>query len=318
MTIARTDRTLQGQGAIAGEPKVQLGVQKTEPQAVITTRIIILHLLTLGVLVVPFDWGLVWLTLATFIPRMLAVECGYHRYFAHRAFKTSRAFQLILAIVAVSSGQRGILWWASIHRVHHSHADAEGDVHSPQMGGLWHAHMGWALRGKNADTNLDLIPDFARYPELRLLNKFHYLPGLVLLIGLFVAGATGWLGSHIGGVQAVIWGFFFSTFLVLHVTWAVNSIVHAGGRYGGTRRYPTQDASVNHPWLAIPTMGGAWHNNHHRYAAAARAGFARWEIDPSYLVLRLLAAVGLVWDLRPVPAEVLAEGGLARGARPRP
>lgn len=291
-------------------PKRQFGIQKAEPLALIKTRVIVLHLLTLGVFFVPFAWGLVWLTAATFGLRMLGVECGYHRYFAHRAFKTSRAGQFILAVLAVSSGQRGLLWWASLHRQHHSHADAEGDVHSPRVSGFWYAHMGWALQAKNINTDLDLIPDFARYPELRWLNKFHYVPGFTLMVGLYVAGTAGWLGSSIGGLQAVIWGFFLSTCLVLHTTFAVNSLVHGDGRFGGTRRYATRDASVNHAWLALPTMGGAWHNNHHRYAASAKAGFAWWELDLGYVALRVLAAFGIVWDLRPVPADVLAEGGV--------
>jgi len=309
-TTSQTDFALEGTGSIAAGPRVRLGIQKTEPQPVITVRIIILHLVgLLGVFLVPFDWSLVWLTAATFIPRMWAVECGYHRYFSHRAFKTSRVFQFILALLCVSTGQRGILWWASTHRLHHSHADAKGDVHSPRLSGFWYGHMGWTLNWRNANTNLDLIPDFARFPELRLLNKFHYVPGMFLLLGLYFAGEAGWLGSRIGGLQAVIWGFFFSTLLVLHCTFAVNSVAHEGGRYGGTRRYVTPDSSVNHPWLAIPTMGGAWHNNHHRYPAAARAGFAWWEVDIGYLVLKLLAATRVVWDLRPVPADVLDEGG---------
>jgi stearoyl-CoA desaturase (Delta-9 desaturase) len=310
MATARTDPTSENRGPSPAGRKVRFGMQRAEPQRVITVRIIILHLVALGVFFVPFEWSLVWLAAALFILRVLAVECGYHRYVAHRAFKTSRTFQFILAALAVTSGQRGILWWGSTHRVHHAHADAEGDVHSPVVSGLWYGHMGWTLNGKNADTNLDLIPDFARFPELRWLNKFHYVPGMFLLLGLYLAGEAGWLGSRVGGVQAVVWGMFFSTALVLHTTFAVNSIGHEGGRYGGTRRYATDDASVNHAWLALPTMGGGWHNNHHRYPAAARAGFAWWEIDPGYALLKLLAAAGIVWDLRPVPADVLAEGGL--------
>src|SRR5262252_8495508 len=138
MLTAQTDVPRERTGSITGHPKVRLGIQRAEPQAVITVRIIILHVLALGVFVVPFDRRLVWLTVATFIPRMLAMECAYHRYFAHRTFKTSRVFQFILAVVAVSTGQRGILWWAATHRVHHSHADEEGDVHSPRLSGLWY------------------------------------------------------------------------------------------------------------------------------------------------------------------------------------
>jgi stearoyl-CoA desaturase (delta-9 desaturase) len=314
MTPPQPDIALGRTSTAPARRKVRLGMQRAEPQGVITVRIIILHVLSLGVFVVPFDWNLVWLTAATYVPRMLGMEIAYHRYFAHRAFKTSRAFQFVLALLAVTTGQRGILWWASTHRVHHSHADVDGDVHSPRVSGFWHGHMGWTLDGKNADTNLDLVPDFARYPELLWLNKFHYVPGFFLLLGIFFAGHAGWFGSGVGGVSAVIWGFFFSTALVLHGTFAVNSLGHEGGRFGGSQRYATRDASVNHPWLAIPVMGGGWHNNHHRYPAAARAGFAWWEIDPAYIVLRMLAAVRIVWDLRAVPPDVLAEGGLGTPA----
>lgn len=317
MTTAETAVALETTEPTAGRARARFGIQKAEPQWLITVRIILLHLLALGIFFVEFDWRLVWLAAATCIPRMIATECVYHRYFAHRAFKTSRPFQFLLAALAVSTGQRGILWWASTHRRHHRYADAPGDVHSPQVDGFWHGHMGWTLNGRNADTDLDAIADFARFPELRALNKLHYLPGLCLLIGLYVAGEAGWFGSGIGGVQAVVWGFFFSTVVVLHATFAVNSLGHGGGAFGGTRRYATPDASVNHPLIALLTMGGGWHNNHHRYPAAARAGFAWWEIDVTYWVIKLFAALGLVWDVRPVPSGVLAEGGLGRGRSAR-
>jgi stearoyl-CoA desaturase (delta-9 desaturase) len=293
------------------------GIQKTEPLIVIKIRLVVLHLGALGVLFVPFHPDVLWVLAATFFLRMFGMEGGYHRYFSHRAFKTSRVFQFILAVLATSSGQRGPLWWASNHRVHHRHSDEDGDAHSPRMHGLWHAHLGWLVERKNVDTNLDLVPDFARYPELRWLNKFHYVPIILLLAGVAVAGAKGWLGPNVGGWQAVFWGFFLSTLLVLHFTLAVNSLVHCAGRWGGSRRYAIGDASVNHAWLAIPTMGASWHNNHHRYGAAARAGFAWWEIDLTYTVLRLLQACQIVRELREVPSEVLVEGGLgtAEGER---
>jgi stearoyl-CoA desaturase (Delta-9 desaturase) len=290
------------------------GIQKTEPLIVIKIRLVVLHLGALGVLFVPFHPEVLWVLAATFFVRMFAVEAGYHRYFSHRAFKTSRVFQFVLAVLGASSGQRGALWWAAHHRSHHRHSDTEGDLHSP-LHGFWHSHIGWLLEERNVDTNLDLIPDFARYPELRLLNKLYHVPLLLLLVGLAVAGASGWLGPHIGGWQAVLWGFFLSTALVLHATLAVNSVAHASGRWHGYRRYATADASLNHVWLAIPTMGAALHNNHHRYAPAARAGFAWYEIDLSYVVLKGLAALGLVWGLRPVPADVLCEGGLLPAER---
>lgn len=293
------------------------GIQKTESIAVIKIRLVVVHAGAIAAFFVPFHWELLLLLAATFFPRMFGVEAVYHRYFSHRAFKTSRVFQFLLAVLAASSGQRGALWWAAHHREHHRRSDQPGDLHSPRDG-FWHSHLGWLLDQKNVDTDLDGIPDFARYPELRLLNKFYHVPLLALLAGLATAGGMGWLGPNIGAWQAVLWGFFLSTALGLHAIVAVNSLAHLGERFGGRRRYATQDASANHWWLAILTTGAAWHNNHHRYSPAARAGFAWYEIDLSYLVLQGLAAAGLVWDLKPVPAEVLREGGLLAQGKAEP
>ena len=285
------------------------GIQK-ESITVIKIRLVVVHIGALAAFFVPFDWALVWLLAASWLLRMFGVEAGYHRYFSHRAFKTSRVFQFLLGMLGASSGQRGPLWWAAHHRSHHRHSDQDGDLHSPRDG-FWHAHVGWLLDKKNVDTDLDAIPDFARFAELRWLNRFYLVPMLALLAGLAIAGANGWFGPNVGPWGAVLWGFFLPTAGVLHVTLAVNSIAHLRGRLGGRRRYETKDDSVNHAWLAIPTTGASWHNNHRRYGATARAGFAWWEVDLSYLGLKMLEACRVVWSLRPVPVEVLAEGRLA-------
>jgi stearoyl-CoA desaturase (delta-9 desaturase) len=303
----------QRENSNAGSSIVRYGIQKTESVKVIKTRLVIVHAGALAAFFVPFAWELLALLAVTFAVRMFAVEAVYHRYFSHRAFKTSRAFQFALTLLANSSGQRGALWWASNHRMHHRHSDTAADLHTP-LKGFWRSHWGWLMDAGNVDTNLDLIPDFARFPEMRFLNKFYHLPLALLLAGLAAAGALGWFGPNVGAWQAVLWGFFLSTALVLHATLAVNSLAHGRGRLAGYRRFATADASVNNVWLAIPTMGGGWHNNHHRYGAAARAGFAWYEIDLSYIGLKALAAAGLIWDLRAVPEEVLREGGL--GSRP--
>ncbi|MGQ0653189.1 MAG: acyl-CoA desaturase [Betaproteobacteria bacterium] len=288
------------------------GIQK-ESITVIKIRLLVVHVGAIAAFFMPFDWTLVWLLAASWLIRMFGVEAGYHRYFSHRAFKTSRAFQFVLGLLGASSGQRGPLWWAAHHRSHHRHSDQDGDLHSPRDG-FWHAHLGWLLDKKNVDTDLDAIPDFARYPELRWLNRFYLVPMLAFLAALAVAGANGWFGPDVGGWSAVLWGFFLPTAGVLHVTLAVNSIAHLRGRLGGSRRYDTTDGSVNHAWLAIPTTGASWHNNHHRYGASARAGFRWWEVDLSYVGLKLLEACRVVWALRPVPPEVLAEGRRDRRA----
>jgi stearoyl-CoA desaturase (delta-9 desaturase) len=222
---------------------------------------------------------------ALFYVRMFGVSAGYHRYFSHRAFKTSRAFQLVLAILACSSAQRGVLWWAGHHRHHHRASDQPDDIHSPRHRGFVWAHFGWLLSKRHEETNLRAVRDFARYPELRFLDR-HYLlvPGALALV-LYLAG----------GASLLVWGFFISTVLVWHSAFTINSIHHMFG----SRRYETSDDSRNNWFLAIfVTCGEGWHNNHHHRPHTASFGRAWWEIDVTYRVLQVLSLTGLVWDLR--------------------
>jgi stearoyl-CoA desaturase (delta-9 desaturase) len=223
--------------------------------------------------------------------RMFAVTAGYHRYFAHRSFKTGRAFAFILGCLAQSSAQRGILWWAGNHRQHHRFSDTDNDVHSPVLRGFWHAHLGWFFTDAHRDTDLDAVPDLAKYPELVWLDRHPYLPAIVM--GLVVWLLAGWSG--------LVVGFLCSTVVLWHATFSINSLAHVVGR----RRYVTGDHSRNNLWLALLTFGEGWHNNHHHYQSAARQGFRWYEIDVSYYLLRALAAAGLVWDLRSPPAPVV-------------
>jgi len=226
---------------------------------------------------------------ATFYLRMFAITGAYHRYFSHRTFKTSRAFQLVLAVLACSAVQKGPLWWAGNHRRHHRHADRPGDVHSPRDG-FYHAHQGWIFNGRWDGTPLEEISDFASQPELVFLNRHHHLP----VIGLAVLCAV------IGGFSGLVWGFAVSTALLWHATYSINSLAHTWG----SRRYDTPDTSRNNLWLALLTLGEGWHNNHHFFCASTRQGFRWWEIDITYYVLRALQAVGLVWEIREPPAHV--------------
>ena len=223
--------------------------------------------------------------------RMFAVTAGYHRYFSHRAFKTSRAFQFVLALVAQSSAQRGVLWWAANHRHHHRHSDTGDDTHSPVRDGFWHAHLGWFFTERHSRTDLAAVRDLARYPELRWLDRHPYLPAV--LAGFVVWWLAGWSG--------LVVGFFWSTVAVWHATFSINSLAHVVGR----RRYVTGDQSRNNWWLALLTFGEGWHNNHHHYQSAARQGFRWYEFDVSFYVLKALAAAGLVWELRDPPAHVV-------------
>jgi stearoyl-CoA desaturase (delta-9 desaturase) len=274
---------------------------------------VILHLGCLGVLWVGWSPFAVGVAIAGYLVRGFFVTAFYHRYFSHRAFRTSRVVQFVFAVLGNSAVQRGPLWWASHHRNHHASADREDDPHSPHEHGLYWSHMGWLTSQHNFPTRLDLIQDFARYRELRLLERFDVVVPLLYAGGLFGLGAAlaHWApGLGTSGPQLLVWGFFVSTVILLHVTSLVNSASH----WWGTRRFETKDGSRNNWWVAILALGEGWHNNHHRYPAAARQGFYWWEIDVTYYLLRCLAGLGIIWDLNPVPRHVLQAGTAKRPA----
>jgi stearoyl-CoA desaturase (Delta-9 desaturase) len=243
-----------------------------------------------GVIVTGFSWWGVALALGLYLPRIFFVTGAYHRYFSHRSYKTSRWFQFVLAFGATATGQKGPLWWAAHHRIHHKLSDAPGDLHSVVQQGFWWAHHGWILARDLEDTDLSTIKDFTKYPELVWLNRWWMLPPL----------AVAALTYALGGFEVFVWGFCVSQVLCWHGTFTINSLSHLWGR----RRYATDDHSRNNFVLALITLGEGWHNNHHHYQVAARQGFYWWEIDGTYYVLKLLAAVGLIWDLHGVPAHV--------------
>lgn len=242
---------------------------------------------------------------ALYALRMFALTGFYHRYFSHRTFRTSRAMQLVFAILGASCAQRGPLWWAAHHRHHHRHADDDQDLHSPARHGFWWSHMGWFLTPRAFATDLARVPDLRRYRELRWLDRFDAAVPIALALLCYGLGAVlERLAPGLGtsGPQMLVWGFFISTVALFHATVTINSLAH---RYG-TRRYDTADDSRNNAWLALLTFGEGWHNNHHFYPGSARQGFRAREIDLTWYGLRLLAATGLIWDLKPVPAWVLA------------
>jgi stearoyl-CoA desaturase (delta-9 desaturase) len=229
--------------------------------------------------------------------RMFGITAGYHRYFSHRSYKTSRWFQFVLACLGCSALQKGPLWWAAHHRQHHRHSDTSEDPHSPRLRSFWWSHVGWILAGAYDETNWPAVQDWERYPELRWLNRNHWIPGMVL------AGLC-WL---LDGWSGLIWGFLVSTVLSFHATFAVNSLCHVWGR----RRYATADASRNNLWVALLTLGEGWHNNHHHYQSSANQGFFWWEIDVTYYLIRLLGFTGLVWGIRRPAGRKLQESEVA-------
>jgi stearoyl-CoA desaturase (delta-9 desaturase) len=240
--------------------------------------------------------------------RMFAVTAFYHRYFAHRTFRTSRALQFVFAVIGAASVQRGPLWWAAHHRNHHLNADTPEDPHSPNQSGFLWSHMGWFLTPDGFRTDWKRIPDLARYPELRWLDRYDIAVPVVLAAVLYGLGA--WLHRFhpdLGttGAQLLVWGFCISTVMLFHATVTINSLAH---RFG-TQRFATRDASRNNFWLALLTFGEGWHNNHHFYPGSTRQGFRWWEVDLTYYILRLMELFGLVRSLKPVPARVLTQGG---------
>ncbi|HEX7700768.1 MAG TPA: acyl-CoA desaturase [Kofleriaceae bacterium] len=242
-----------------------------------------------GVVRLGVAWPGVALAMVLYAIRMFAVTAGLHRYFAHRSFETSRAMQFALGVVATLACQQGVLWWTSQHRVHHRCADTE---HDPHAGSFWWSHVGWFLVHTHDETQWHQIADLSGYRELRWLDRHYFIP-----VALFIA--VLWFA---GGVSAVVWGFCVSTVLLWHATFSLTSIAH---RFG-SRRYRTDDQSRNHPVVALLTLGDGWHNNHHHYPRSVRHGFYAWEMDPTYLGIRVLAALGLVWNLHVVPERVRA------------
>jgi stearoyl-CoA desaturase (Delta-9 desaturase) len=253
---------------------------------------IFVHFLPLLAFVTGVTQTALILLAVTYFGRMFFITAGYHRYFSHRSYRMNRVAQFVFAFGGLTCAQKGPLWWASNHRNHHKFSDTDRDIHSPRKG-FWWSHVGWILCDKYNETNVEQIKDFAQYPEIRWLDKHNWIGPWSLGVACFLIG--GWSG--------LVVGFFLSTVLLWHSTFLVNSLAHVMGR----RPYKTEDTSKNSLIIALITAGEGWHNNHHRYQSSARQGFRWWQIDTTYYVLWALARVGIVRDLRPVPARVIDE-----------
>jgi len=261
---------------------------------------ILIHFGALAALWTHFEWYLVWVALILFVIRMFAITGFYHRYFAHKTFKTSRLMQFIFAFIGSTAAQRGPIWWASHHRRHHLNSDKHNDHHSPHTHHFLWSHMGWFLAKKNFLTDRKVVRDLIKFKELVLIDRFDWLPPVLLLLSLFVIGEYLLLTSGISGLNMVIWGFCVSTILVYHCTFAVNSIAHLWG----TQRYNTKEESKNNFFVALLTFGEGWHNNHHHYPGSIRQGFYWWEVDLTYYALRFLSFLGIVYNLRTVSKAI--------------
>lgn len=297
------------------QPAAEAEVSGQQARTVNWQRVIpfvAVHLACLSIIWVGWSPVAVAVCVFMYLLRMFAITAFYHRYFSHRSFKANRFWQFIFAVIGASASQRGPLWWASHHRKHHKHSDDDNDLHSPRHGFLW-SHMGWFTCEEAFKTDYSVIKDLAKFPELRFINRFDILVPFLTAVAMFSLGH--WLevfypelGTSAG--QMLIWGYFVSTVLLAHGTFTINSLCHTWGK----RRFQTKDDSRNNLWLALITLGEGWHNNHHRFAVSARQGFYWWEIDISYYILKLMAKVGIIYDLNPVPQRILEEGRQADAA----
>jgi len=256
------------------------------------------------VLVAPFRWPFVALWAVSHFLRAIGLTLCFHRYLAHRAFKMHRVARFVWALIGTAAMQKGPLWWAGHHVNHHKYADRDGDPHSPMVSGIYYAHIGWFLNDTKYDeveASNPVIRDFARVPELRWLERYFFVPPLALAGALYLAGGFPWL----------VWGFCLPTMTLAHATFAINTVNHMFG----SRRFETVDESRNNVLTAVFAVGEGWHNNHHRFQRAARNGFYWWEFDPTWYAIRAMAAVGLAWDVQPVPQRIYDEARALKAAR---
>ncbi len=250
----------------------------------------------------------------------LGVTIGFHRLLTHRAFETHRWLRYTLAVLGSMSVQGPVIDWVADHRKHHTFTDEEGDPHSPHAGhgaglrgmaaGLWHAHVGWLFEAHGQASSKRFARDLLEDRTMRRINKGFPLIALYSLALPFVLGLALSGGSLVaGGLSALLWGGLVRIFLVHHITWSINSICHFFGR----RRFETDDESTNVFWLALPSLGEAWHHNHHAFPQSAFHGLRWYELDPSGWLILALARGGLAWDVVKVTPE-RARAKLAGGA----
>jgi stearoyl-CoA desaturase (delta-9 desaturase) len=237
-----------------------------------------------------WSWpGLIAAAILYWIAGSLGIGMGFHRLITHRGYKVPKLVEYFLVVCGTLAVEGGPIQWVTTHRIHHAHADRDGDPHTPRDGGWW-AHIGWILRGTAQDHDAATIkryaPDLIKDRFYIWLNRFFYVPLVVLGIGLFAFG--GW--------RVMLWGIFLRLTIALHATWLVNSATHMWGK----RRFETAEDSRNSWWVALLTFGEGWHNNHHAHPTSARHGLRWYEIDFNWWGIRLLQLMGLARRIKRV------------------
>jgi stearoyl-CoA desaturase (delta-9 desaturase) len=232
---------------------------------------------------------------------ILGIEVGFHRLFSHRAFQTTTPIRVLLAILGSMAAQGGVIFWVAHHRCHHQYTDRSNDPHSPhlhgnsiweRLQGFWYAHLGWALAGKIPNSVL-FAKDMLRDPAIVRVNQLQQYWVLIgLAIPAILGGILHW--SWLGALQGFLWGGLVRIFLAQQVISSTNSICHL---YGG-RPFDAEDCSTNNIWLAIPSFGQSWHNNHHAFPSSAMAGLKWWQVDPGNWFIWMLEKLGLAWNVK--------------------
>jgi stearoyl-CoA desaturase (delta-9 desaturase) len=245
------------------------------------------------------------------------VTVGFHRLLTHRSFKCHRWLRFGFAALGSAAAEGPVIDWVATHRKHHQFSDVEGDPHSPHVGhgsgwrgalnGLAHAHIGWVFSDMEVADESRYARDLLADPLIRFVDRTFVLWVVVGLAAAFGLGIA-LTGTVSGGLAALLWGGAARIFLVHHATFSINSLCH----FFGKRDWETKDESRNLAWLAIPTWGEAWHNNHHAFPTSYRHGLRRWQIDPSAGIIRVLERMGLAWDVVRVDPARLARTASAR------
>jgi len=228
---------------------------------------------------------------------------GFHRYFTHKGFETSKPIRALLAVLGCMTMQGPLTQWVTDHRKHHALSDQEGDPHSPHVGhgdgvlgalrGFVHSHVGWLFTLKGLERGREYGKDLYDDSMIRWIDRL-YLVWVALTLG--IPFGIGYLvgGSVERGLETMVWGGLLRIFLYQHATFSVNSICHMFGH----QDYRSRDEARNNWLVAALVFGEGWHNNHHAFPSSARHGLHRWQVDISWLVIRGAEKLGLVWNVR--------------------
>ena len=256
------------------------------------------HLACLGAFYTGVSTAAIVAAVVMYVTRGIGVTGGYHRLLAHRSFKTNRVVQFIFALLGSMAVQGGPLWWVAHHRHHHAATETEEDIHSPVTHGMWQAHMGWMMTDAAFNEKGTNARDLHKFPEIKALQR-HYV-WIVVAQPVLLYALGEWLGAaySTSGLQMMVWGFFISTVFTWHVTFMVNSVCHRWG----AQPYDAGDASTNNVFIGVLGFGEGWHNNHHYYPSSARHGLQWWQLDMTWILLRVLMVFGLVTDPK-IPKE---------------